>query len=230
MKFVNYYTQYIGITEKNEKNVFFSKFRDFPINKHYYYPVIRSLYNNREYLSLSPSLQNLSDRNIKDIAVVLSQIHKDIAVKNFFRFSLHKKLNNSKITDVVLVKQEHKPFFMNSGKNLNPDFKEQKWKELQTFIDRGYFFATIKENKFVSSCRISDIYCGGANLVVYTDENFRCCGYGKEVVKLAANYCIQYNLLPVYYVETDNTASVKLAKSLNFSLCAEEESICYKCL
>ncbi len=160
---------------------------------------------------------------------IISQKYDRVSVKSFFRFSLKEELRN-KETDVIVVKEEHKPFFMNSGKNLNTDFKEQKWKELQQFIHNGHFFAKINENKFVSSCKISDIYCGGANLVVYTDENFRCRGYGKEVVRLAANYCLQHNLLPIYYVETDNNASINLAKSLNFNLYAEEESVCYKCL
>ena len=227
MTFADYYAQYLGLTPKKAGNIFFSSFRDLPINQNYYYPLIKSLYQGQEYYSLSPSLKGELCIPPEIMIKKLLQKNSNLTFRRFLRFTSD-VYRAEKYDNIVMVTQEHKSLFMCSGKVQELSRKEQKWESLQNFIKRGHFFAAIQDDKFVASCKISDTYCGGANLVVFTDENYRHRGLGKQLVRHTANYCLQQGLLPIYYVEESNQASINLIKSLCFDLMAMEESLCRK--
>lgn len=230
MHFDLFYKEFIGFNDKNYISSCIQRTK--PLNENFYYPFIKTLYKNKVYISASPEIHEKikeSGEDDKDIFVFLKYIqmrHPSAKIKKFLRFS-GAHLRPDYHGDAVIFREEHKPFFMRSGKNLDPDFKEKKWQQLKPYLEQQHFFAVLKDNKMVSSCKISDICGRGANLIVYTDENYRQKGYGKQVVHLAAEQCLLQNLIPIYFAEENNTASIHLARSLNFELKAEETSICY---
>lgn len=231
MNYIEYYKDFLGINN-NENILFSSPCRNMPINNDFYYPLIISNFN--KTISVSPDFyQDIAKLEVNDDFALnsLEIIKRKIPqaeIKKFFRFSTNKVNTTLKPNNAFVIKENHKNIFMKTGKNLDPIFKEKKWLQLKPYIDKEHFFAIIKDEKIVSSCKISDIYCNGANLFVFTDESYRGFGYGKEVVNLAITQCLKNNLLPIYFVEKNNLASINLAKSVGFEQKNEEISICFK--
>ena len=225
-----FYRQYLGC-ESTDNSYVKSIYRDKPINKDYYYPFIKSLYQSKQIISVSPqiyrvayaglSIDKISYLSLKKLEKLFPEVNK----KSFYRYSFDNKIDNISNSTQIL-QDKHKEFFMQSGKNLNPVFKEEKWLKLKENIVQQNMFVELCDNKIVSSCKISDIYCGAANLYVYTDEKYRNCGFGKKVVSMAVKICFERGLLPVYFVEKNNIASVKLVTSLGGRLFSEEECFC----
>lgn len=89
---------------------------------------------------------------------------------------------------------------------------------------RAYIIS--KDEKIASLSYISDIYNRGANIVVNTNEKYRNLGYGKKVVAKTSNFVIENGLLPIYFVNVKNQASINLAKSLEFKNMATEIVVC----
>ena len=232
MEYETYYKAYLGILNSKDNQCFISVCRDMPINNNYYYPLLETEINGRKIVSLSPSLYesdflSSSFHEIKSKAYnILQKKYNGLAEKLFCRYCLERNLT-SVSNNAVILDLQHKKYFMNSGKNKNTSFKEQKWQALMPYIKEQKVFAQIKDDKIVSMCRVSDVYCKGANLYVYTDEKYRQQGYGKNVVSLAARSCQEKKLLPVYFAEQSNVASIKLVTSLGFDLKSKECCFCY---
>ncbi|GAA0785833.1 GNAT family N-acetyltransferase [Hathewaya limosa] len=63
--------------------------------------------------------------------------------------------------------------------------------------------------------------------MVYTNEQYRNRGYGKQVTTGILNWCIENNVLPIYLVDEKNTYSIKLAESLGFKIKSKEIVVSY---
>ena len=83
-------------------------------------------------------------------------------------------------------------------------------------------FILLSDRKIVSMCKISDINFSGGNIVVWTDSNYRNKGFGKQVLAEAVKWCINNKIIPIYWVDSQNTASINLADSLGFKTKSEE--------
>lgn len=225
-----YYKKYIGCDEDNSTYVK-SIYRDRPINKNYYYPLIKSLYQNKTVISVSSQVycEEYKSQSVDAIYSLslkrLLSLYPKAVEKQFNRYSFGKDTITSS-SSVHVLKDEHKDFFMRTGKNLDPVFKEKKWQELENNVKQQNMFIEICDNKIVSSCKISDVYCDAANLYVFTDEKYRKRGFGKNVVSMAIKYCLNNNLLPIYFAETCNLSSIALATSLGFTLQSKEKCAC----
>ena len=225
-----YYKEYLGCRTFEDGYVD-SVYRDKPINVSYYYPFIRSLYKSNIITSVSSRIYHkeyahLLENDISELSLFeLNKIYSCVQRKAFYRYSFNKDYVDN-CGSAQVLKYEHKDFFMCSGKNLNKDFKENKWLKLIKYIEEQNIFILVYDNKIVSTCKISDIYCGGANLYVHTDELYRNKGFGKNVVSLAIIKCLERGLLPIYFAEKNNVNSQKLATSLGFNLEAEECCFC----
>ena len=225
-----YYREYLGCRTFDDIYVR-SLYRDMPINANYYYPFVRSSYKSKVITSVSSQIYHndyryLSDKDICDLSLdELNRIYPSVQYKEFYRYSTDDKLVCD-CCSACILKDEYKEFFMRSGKNTDPVFKENKWLKLKKYIEEENMFVSVFDNKIVSTCKISDIYCGGANLYVHTDEVYRNKGFGKDVVSLAINTCIERGIRPIYFVEKGNISSQKLAESLGFKLKAKEYCFC----
>ncbi|MDO9067211.1 MAG: GNAT family N-acetyltransferase [Deltaproteobacteria bacterium] len=92
------------------------------------------------------------------------------------------------------------------------------WEQNKRYIKEGRCFGLVRNGQILSRAAVEPIECGGGNIAVATEANHRKKGYGKMVVSAAVNWCFEHDILPIYYVKSDNVASIALARSLGFKL------------
>ena len=216
--------------------------REVPLNKEFFYPLIYTKYNGEIYISVSNQYYNFVLNNIKDIDFtkldnkhiiaffkkIFSDVLENFEVKEMYRMYRDTKLNIIG-NDAVLLNENNKKYFMNTGKKSNDvSFKEKKWKKLKNIIDTEMIYIIKTENKITSMAYVSDIFAEGANIVVSTDEKNRRKGHGKKVVARLTNSIIERKLLPIYFVNINNKPSINLAKSLGYINIADEIVVCFK--
>ena len=133
--FDEYYKNYLGCVKNN--NIYVeSIYRDKPINKNYYYPLIKSLYHYKTIISVSPQIycktckQQPVDALYSLSLRKLQTLYSEVVEKQFNRYSFCKDVIISE-TSAQVLREDHKEYFMQSGKNLDPVFKEKKWQELK---------------------------------------------------------------------------------------------------
>jgi predicted GNAT family acetyltransferase len=154
----------------------------------------------------------------------LTEFFKDklneYSIRIMYRMTIDKLpiefITNSKVLKLT------KEILMNHLHDESELVKEEIWNRKKDEIEQGRQYVILSKNKIVSYCKISDICYGGGNIVVYTNENYRNLGYGKQVLQATINWCIANNILPVYWVWDKNLASIALAKSLGFQIKSEE--------
>lgn len=101
-------------------------------------------------------------------------------------------------------------------------YQDHCWEQNIKSIKEGRSFGLIRGRQNLSRATVEPIECGGGNISVATNEKHRKKGYGKMVVSAAVNWCFDHDILPIYYVRSDNIASIALARSLGFKLKASE--------
>lgn len=79
-----------------------------------------------------------------------------------------------------------------------------------------------KNYEFVSIGYISNINYNAGNIIIHTQENYRNKGYGKKIVYAICNECKKNNIIPIYWVESNNKSSVELAKNIGFNVRCKE--------
>jgi len=94
-------------------------------------------------------------------------------------------------------------------------------------LEAGCQKVILEGKKIRAGARVSNIHFEGANIAVWTHEDYRGRGYGKDVVTGVTNWCLDNELLPIYLVTEANIPSLKLAKSLGYEIMAKE-IICTK--
>lgn len=216
--------------------------RDIGLNREFFYPVILTNYNGETYLSVSNKYYDIILNTIKDIDFTLinnneiisifqrifSNILDNFEVKEMYRMYKDIKIK-IKNDEALLLNDYTKQYFMNSGNKANDIcFKEKKWEELKYIINSEMIYIVQNDNKIASIAFTSDIYNKGANIVVSTNKENKRKGYGKMVVAALTNSILEKKLLPIYFVNVKNEASVSLAKSLGYKNMALEIVVCTK--
>ena len=107
-------------------------------------------------------------------------------------------------------------------RNRGERVREHSWTYHVKSINDGRSFAIVGDGELLSESSITDVECGGGNIAVSTTDAHRRKGYGKAVVHRAATWCFRNGVVPVYWVNTENTASTALAKSLGFTVMNDE--------
>lgn len=159
---------------------------------------------------------------------IFSNILGDFEVKEMYRMYKDTNLNISDSKAVVL-NDDTKQYFMNTGNKANDiSFKEKKWNQLKYILDSEMIYIVPNDNKIASMAFTSDIYNKGANIVVSTNEENRRKGYGKMAVASLTNSILEKQLLPIYFVNVNNEASINLAKSLEYQNMTLEIVVCTK--
>ncbi|MCM1991518.1 GNAT family N-acetyltransferase [Oceanirhabdus seepicola] len=227
MDFNKYYYGFLGAEHErgNDKvMVTESIYRDKLLNKQYFYPVIVSEYNNKKICSTSSRFIDICksrfDGSVESIEDILDDMRIEepsYRLRKMRRYTIDdtEKIFNTKAVTMSeeLVRSVHFKGDINIEK-----FLERK----KDVIKEGRQFIITNQNKMAAMALISDIYEDGCNIAVYSNEDYRKMGYGKEVVKGCVNWCKERNLLPIYLVEEDNHASIKLAESVGFELKSKE--------
>lgn len=225
-RFEVYYNGFLGVS-KNEITkhmIVESEYRDMPLNKKYFYPIIITKLDNymvcsssSQYIGICKSKFNGTIESISNIVEVMNMDGNHYRIRKMRRYSIE---NSSRIYDTkadILTGN-----MIRKVKFDGIEDKEKYILEKQNILYEQRQFVVLKGNTIASTAFISDIYSSGCNIVVYTPPNYRQEGYGKEVVKACVNWCQENNLLPVYLVEEENLSSIKLVESLALDLKSHE--------
>lgn len=227
--FDEYYSKFLGIDKEllaQGKRVFLSEYRDKPLNKKYFYPFIISNYYGQLVCSVSNKYFNIADKyfdgteeSISTIVDELKQIDQSFRVRKMHRFSYNIDKNNG-----ILVEYRAIPLTEESIKNieLKAISHEEYIRRNKEALDLGLEYVVTKDNRIASRAFISDIYINAGNIVVFTKEEYRNNGYGKDVVKGCIEWCLKKDILPIYLVEDSNKPSLSIPPALNFTKQADE--------
>lgn len=187
-----------------------------------YYDVILKNIKNIDFTLLS------NNEIISIFQSIFSNILENFEVKEMYRMCKDTKLNISN-NNAVILNNYTKQYFINTGKKANDiNFKEEKWSQLKYILDSEMIYIVPIDNKIASMAFTSDIYNIGANIVVSTNKEYRKKGYGKSAVAALTNSILENQLLPIYFVNVNNEASINLAKSLQYEKMALEIVVCTK--
>lgn len=187
-----------------------------------YYDVILKNIKNIDFTLLS------NNEIISIFQSIFSNILESFEVKEMYRMCKDTKLNISN-NNAVILNNYTKQYFINTGKKANDiNFKAKKWSQLKYILDSEMIYIVPIDNKIASMAFTSDIYNIGANIVVSTNKEYRKKGYGKSAVAALTNSILENQLLPIYFVNVNNEASINLAKSLQYEKMALEIVVCTK--
>jgi RimJ/RimL family protein N-acetyltransferase len=214
--FDTYYKKFLGIEsskEYKEFNIITSNQRTIPVNKKYHHLFICTKLENKIFISISPYLYPTFNKFTNDILnknnIQLSEINFEFLYNLLNQFIKSIDMNYSVRYMYRMTKSNDIDYNVRDSKNIIelPEYKK---------------YVILKNQKILSYSKISNIDCSGANIVVWTDEEYRKKGFGKTLVKHTLNKCFRENLIPIYLVHRDNINSIKLAKSLNFEIKNQE--------
>ena len=97
----------------------------------------------------------------------------------------------------------------------------------EQFRDRR-FFGVWSDGARAGYAEVSDLHVGGGNIAVAIRPSQRRRGHGRAAVAWAARWCLERDVVPVYWVQADNTPSIALAESLGFRRQTEEVTVKYR--
>ena len=220
--FVNYYFKYLNY-DGNE-NFVCSKDRENCINV-FYYPIIIAFYNNKIIYSISPTYyedfkkkfkkENLTNKD--EIVEFLKKYFKDgnISIQEMIRMTKTEK-NNIDVSSVININEKNKDLYYNSFEyNRDLKYKEKKWKKISDF---KYIYGIVRDNKIASLGFVSNIDYNAGNIVIQTKDYYQNRGYGKKIVEKISRSLLKHNIMPIYWVNIENKASIKLANIMEMNL------------
>lgn len=208
--FKDYYESYLDIDKLIDLNgcgICVSENRDIPINKRYIYKVIISDYNDQRIVSASPQISSVS----------ISSICEDIKDKTLDEILFSKPLRQTEL-------RVSKMYRMTLGNiNVNNSSKQKITCEYLSDYKKN----VIRDgNKIVSYCKVSNIDFTYGNLVIWTDEKYRRKGFAREVLLASILKCKEDGIEPLYLVNSQNTASLELAKTIGLTIAQTEIIAC----
>ncbi len=234
--FQDYYYQYLGIDKgeiKNGKTIFSSNQRNNPLNGQFVQYLISTHIDGRLVFSVAPQyyddlldfIKGQATGNVDEIIKILNIFFSNkllsFNVRTMYRLIPSKYCDIWNVSNSTAIKLT-KEIFMDNLINIDEAEKTKTWERKKDEILQGRKFVVLEGKKIVSACKVSDVDFGGGNIAVWTDLNYRNKGFGKAVVTEAAKWCINNNILPIYWVDSENTASINLAKSLGFEVRSQE--------
>lgn len=227
-EFEDYYYQFLDY--KENENIVYSKNRESKVNV-FYYPIIVSFYKNKIIYSISPKYYDdfkiyMNNKKLKDKNEIINFLNQffenkkeNIVIQEMKRM-IKTKRSNIDISKVVKIDEKYKREYFNSFERHNElEYKEEKWSKIK---DYNCVNMIIEDDKIVSLGFVSNINYNGANIVIQTKEKYRNNGYGKAVVEKISRDLLKENKIPIYWINIENTASMELAKSLEFEEMATE--------
>ena len=224
--FKKYYYNYLEFNKLN--NRFYPKTEDFTVND-FKYPIIISFYanniigaiSNKLYESIKYILKEDMDRIELENCLInfFSKSNEDIVINRMRRMSKVKETNLS-VADVICINEINKHLFYNSFTQHNDvKYKQVKWEKL---LKNTYINGIVRDDKIVSLGYVSNKNIYGANIVIQTLDDYRGKGYGKMIVEKISRDLLKDGIMPIYWVNENNPASLRLAESIGFKTMALE--------
>ena len=210
--FAKYYSRYLALDAGREIFnclVCPSPDRDTLLNRNFAYKIIITDYSGKRIVSVSPSISAniinnictaIIDCSFEDI-LQLGQLHETgYRISMMYRMTLNRNKAYANVlrSQAVEYISEYKKYVIRDSGNI------------------------------VSYCKVSNIDYGYGNIVVWTDEKYRRKGYARELLYRIISMCESEGIVPVYIVDSQNSASIELAKSAGFEIVQTEIIGCAK--
>lgn len=234
--FQDYYYEYLGIDKKDlelGKRVFSTNQRNKPLNGQFVHYLISTYIDGKQIFSVAPQyyddffqfIKEQATDNIDDIIKLLSNFFSNklesFSIRRMDRLTPNEDCDIWNLLNSSAIKLTKK-IFIDDLENIDEATRMEIWERKKDEVLEDRKFVVLENKKIISACKISDIDFGGGNIAVWTDSNYRNKGFGKQVVAEAVKWCINNKILPIYWVDSENTASASLAKSLGFEVRSEE--------
>lgn len=204
MELKNFYMNYLGI-EKENKDIYICNLRNSPQNKNYYYRAIITEFDGKIIASVSKKVYELVKLCMADYTS-LEQVEKKLNIQ----------------TEEFNVSSMYRMF-------LDNDYNEKNESKLDVSIrylaDYKKFIA-LKDDELIGYSKISDVYFGCGNIVVWVAEKYRKKGIATLLVNKTIQQCIMDGIVPMYLVKSTNSASITLAQKLGFKIWQKEIVLC----
>ena len=210
--FAKYYSRYLALDAGRDIHnclVCPSPDRDTLLNRNFAYKIIITDYSGKRIVSVSPSISEniiniictaIIDCSFEDI-LQLGQLHE-----TGYRISMMYRMT------------------LNRNKSLINVWRSQA----AEYISEYKKYVIRDSGNIVSYCKVSNIDYGYGNIVVWTDEKYRRKGYARELLFRIILMCESEGIVPVYIVDSQNSASIELAKSFGFETVQTEIIGCAK--
>lgn len=211
IRYVHFYKNYIGINNVEKVgriDIGLSEYRNKPINKKYIYNAIMTRYKDGWKISCSEN----------SLSAIVECVKKLEVSDNIDYYLANLKVNGCitrKMFRMIWDRQ-------NEGQIVKKSEFEYIYLE-----EMNKYMAKL-EGKVISYCKVSDIYEGFGNIVVFTEEEYRKQGLAETLLILLLQKCKEKEIYPMYLVDSTNINSIKLAKKIGFSIVSEEIVISIK--
>lgn len=174
----------------------------------------------RRLASTLPKAKRTQEQWFKIVDDFIFKQYKLYSVEHFIRMTVEPEnfvaiKKRGCVRPLVLA---DKNLLLNQGRlpKRGNKYQDHFWKQNIKSIRESRSFGLIRGRQNLSWATVEPIYCGAGNIAVVTKEKHREKGYGKMVVSAAVKWCFDHDILPIYYVKSDNVASIALARSLGF--------------
>jgi RimJ/RimL family protein N-acetyltransferase len=238
-KYDTYYENYLCVNKddwEKGKAIFSCPQRDKPLNLIFINNLIGTKIDEKMVFSISPKfytkfckyiqevkITDIDDDNfLMDIDDFFADYLENYSIRRMYRLTVDEnQFRPPPHFDQVATISDKEKYLKLLGKR-GKKFKEREWRKRKEIILQSRYFIIYANNEVASNALISDIDFNGANIVVNTNPNYRRKGYGKAVVAKTVEWCFKNNKIPIYWVDTANIASIKLAESLGFQVKSKE--------
>lgn len=239
-----FYQNYLGINHAETKGEILlcrSDMRDLPLNRHFVYKMIVTDYEGRRVLSLSNDFTDtnaealcneIAGKDLDDVYHLLLQQMTKYRTSFMYRMLRPEKME-------LKASMEPKEKHLREKSCTEETCTEEACKEIACIEEKntkeGLTFVYMKEQRkqcailqaeYIGYAKISDIYDGYGNIVVWVEENYRQRGIATILIHKLIQRCEEEGLIPMYLVKRENLASFRLAKKFGYEIVHREIILC----
>jgi len=241
--FLRHYRRFMGIDEgrfATGETVFACEQRTIPLVHHTLTPLMAVVFRGRVVFSVAPAheahvrkwfrdreYEGLTDELLGEMDDCLHGPLPLHAIWRMHRLTVTEDAlaRPAAVDRVEPVTEAHRDAFFARMKPRGKLVRRSTWRRSRPWREAGRQFVIMDDGEIAAEAFVSDIDWGGGNIGVATAEGHRRKGYGAAVTVRAARWCLENDVLPIYWVMTGNEASVRLAESLGFTHQVEELAI-----
>jgi len=241
--FLRHYRRFMGIDEgrfASGETVFACEQRTTPLVFDSYFPLMATKHRGRVILSVAPRHEShvrawFRDREFEDLDDELlgemdDCFHERIPLRAIWRMHRLAVTPDALVVPAAIDRVEpltdaHRKVFLARMGPRGKLVRQSKWRQHRVLREEGRFFVVMEDGTIAAQAFVSDIDWGGGNVAVFTAEKYRRKGYAAAVTARAAQWCFENDVLPIYWVQTNNEPSVRLSEGLGFVRQVEELAI-----
>lgn len=205
------------------------QYRDMPLNKKYFYPVIAAICQGMNVISCSPKLGGTQQRHLCD-SIDFEGFHAGLLPGHCVlpdcepvymdrMFLAERCMNSCEYGAKLDCPDETDGKAACCDKNHQIEYR---------YLDEYRKYIALMNGDVIGYCKVSDVIAGYGNFVVFVDEAHRRKGIAQRLVRSMIQTCLENKITPMYLVRITNLASLSLAKKAGFQVLQRELVFCHR--